>query len=113
MYVDKLSEQQVCNIVNVNKQLFEPFCDLVDSALTNIRQRIADNLDSFAQQENDEARQILEATNELDQDPEESAEEMNTSVPQNTLVFMSDNNLNEKIRSLNIQQRSIFDVINK
>ena len=24
-YVEKLAEQQVCDIVNVNKQLFEPF----------------------------------------------------------------------------------------
>ena len=97
--------------VNFNKQQFEPFCDLVDSALMNIREHVANNLDSFSQQENDEPLQILEATNKLDQDPEDSAEdifpqEMNTSVPQNTIVFMSDNNFNEKIRSLNIQQRS-------
>ena len=117
-YVETLTEQQVRDMVNINKQLFEPFCDLVDSALLDIREHVANNLDSFSQQDNDEARQILEATNHLGQDPEESAEdvfsqEMNTSVPQNTLLFMSDNDLNEKIRSLNIQQRSIFDVVNK
>ena len=65
-----LAEQQVRDTVNVNKQQFEPFCDLVDSAM-NIREHVANNLDSFAQQENDVASQ------------------------------------------LNIQQRSIFDVINK
>ena len=106
--IEKLSEQHVCDIVNWTSSCLSP---IVDSALTNIREHIASNLDYFAQQENDETRQILEATNELDQDPEESAEdvlpqEMNMSVPQNTLLFMSEKDLNEKKRSLNIQQRS-------
>ena len=39
-------------LINANKQVFEPFGDLVDSALLHMRTNIADN-DAFSGQEND------------------------------------------------------------
>ena len=73
------------------------------------------NQDSFAQQENDEVQQIMEATTDLIDDPEDEPEifsEMDVSHPVR-FSLLNDDELNAKIRSLNSQQRKIFDVVNK
>ena len=57
------------NIVNENKQTFEPFSELVDSALTDYRTDLTRNPDAFAQQENDEVSAMMEPETD---DPEEN-----------------------------------------
>ena len=52
-YIEKLNEPGVLDIINANKQMFEPFSDLVDSALTDLRSNIT-RCDANAQQENDD-----------------------------------------------------------
>ena len=52
-YMEKLRESQAMSIVNENKQRFEPFADLVDTALCNMHATLSHNKDSYAQQEND------------------------------------------------------------
>ena len=59
MYLDLLNEPSVITTINANKQIFEPFGDLVDSALRNLRNDLQNNTDSFAQQENDEVQHVL------------------------------------------------------
>ena len=36
MYTEKLNEAGILDIINSNKQVFEPFGDLVDSALLHL-----------------------------------------------------------------------------
>ena len=58
MYMDRLNEPSVITTINANKQIFEPYGDLVDCALRNLRNDLQNNTDSFAQQENDEVQHI-------------------------------------------------------
>ena len=51
--MEKLLDLNVQGVVNENKLKFEPFADLVDTALLNFHSDSIDNPDSFAQQEND------------------------------------------------------------
>ena len=44
----KLNELGVTDIVNVNKQRFEPYSELVDTALQNFRNDMTHNQDSSA-----------------------------------------------------------------
>ena len=116
-YIDKLYEPGVIYIINANKIVFEPYGEMVVSALQNMRENLRHNQDSYAQQENDDAEQLIQASRNLsaedsDDEPELFTSEINTTVPiQQTLL--DDDTLNEKIRSLNVQQRQIFDVVNK
>ena len=66
-YMTKLNELGVTDIVNVKKQKFEPYSELVDTALQTFRNDMTHNQDSSAQQENDE---VHEAANDLDEDSE-------------------------------------------
>ena len=51
MYTKKLYEGRILAIINANKQVFQPFGDLVDSALLHMPTNIAHN-DAFSVQEN-------------------------------------------------------------
>ena len=59
-YMEKLCDPVIKNIVNENKQKFEPFAELVDSALTDYRTDLTRNPDAFVQQENDEVSAMME-----------------------------------------------------
>ena len=41
MYIDKLNEPGVLGIVNRKKEIFEPYGDLVDTALLNLRSNLS------------------------------------------------------------------------
>ena len=56
MYTETLNEAGILDISNENKQVFEPFCDLVDSALLHMRTNIAHN-GAFSGQENEQVQQ--------------------------------------------------------
>ena len=65
-YSEKLQEPGVIDIVNRNKQIFEPFGDLVESALLNLRTNLISNQDSHGDQENDEVvDELLQNANTL------------------------------------------------
>ena len=105
------------DIINTNKVIFEPYGEMVDDALQNIHTNLQNNQDSFAQQENNDVEQLLETVRDLtpddpDDEPELFTSEMDITVPIRP-TLLSDDALNEKIRSLNIQQRQMFDVVSK
>ena len=112
-YCEKLQEPGVIDIINRNKQVFEPYGNLVESALLNLRTNLASNQDSYANQENDEVEELLETVNALAEDPTEDAVVLDdTCVPSTTApIIMSDNELNTKILSLNQKQREYFEVV--
>ena len=58
-YMNKLYEPGVIDIVNTNKQKFEPYAELVDTALQNFGNDLIYNQDSFAQQESDEVNELI------------------------------------------------------
>ena len=73
-YSEKLQEPGVLDIINRNKQVFEPYGDLVESALLNLHTNLTFNQDSFADQENGQVEQLLEAADNLEsEDPSEDA----------------------------------------
>ena len=111
-YMEKLLDSVVQAVINENKLKFEPFADLVDTALLNFHSDTL-NPDSFAQQENDEVEDILELQEEEYEEDDVSFEHT-ADVPINSeKSVVSDTEVNSKIRSLNQKQREIFEVVNK
>ena len=86
-----------------------------DNALLNLRSDLHSNIDAYVQQENDSVQQVLLYTvNELvGEDPTE--DDTVCEDPANMFitapVLCSEGELNNKIRSLNYDQRIIFDII--
>ncbi|XP_057310266.1 uncharacterized protein LOC130648243 [Hydractinia symbiolongicarpus] len=122
-YMEKLHEPGVLEIINRNKQVIQPYGELVETALNNLRSDLLQNPDAFAQHENDEVEQMLAATEILSnvQDNVDDDDDINSvQINENrnmslsaSSAFMNDNELNSLIRSLNNIQRLIFNVINK
>ena len=116
-YSEKLREPGVIDIINTNKQIFEPCGDLFESALLNLRTNLPCNQDSFANQEYDEVEELLNTANNLaSEDPTEDAVILNDTcvIPSSTAsptVILSDDELNVKIRSLNKAQREYFEIV--
>ena len=113
-YAEKLQEPGIIDIVNRNKQVFEPYGDLVESALLNMRTNLARNQDSYANQENDQVDELLDTANALaSEDPADDAVILDdNSLPSATApTVISDDELNTKIRSLNQMQREYFEII--
>ena len=101
-----------------NKQKFEPFADLVDTALCNLHATLSNNQDSYAQQENDEVVDMLQATSSLiDEDPEDESvvldDDPSLLLPKTISFILSDDDINDNICSLNSKQRAIYNVIIK
>ena len=109
----------IVRIVNENKHKVEPYGEIVDTALHNLRANLIHNQDSYAQQENDEVENLLQAANELSsEDPEDEpvlfVQNENTG-PSNicNITLQTDSEINSMICSLNKIQRDIFDVVMK
>ena len=114
-YQSKLNEPGVIDIINHNKCAVEPFGDLVDDAFIRFRAESTPNMDSYGQQENDEIEQGL-LENNRQSDSEEYEDNNPLLYPDsissgNTSNILHDDDINAKIRSLNIKQRQIFDVV--
>ena len=107
--MEKLSDPIAQATVNENKSKIEPFGDLVDSTLLDFRTDLTCNPDSYAQQENDEVEDMLVP----DPDEDDSPHEETGQLPGNSAVLMIDTEVNSRIRSLNIKQWEIYEVINK
>ena len=111
-YLEKLSQPGVLDIVNQNKQNIEPFAELVDEAFEHYHADLDINMNAFAQQENEEVEDLLSNTNEeLDEEPNNDAITEASRVFSDVPCVLPDNEINEKIRSLNKKQREIFDVV--
>ena len=119
-YVSKLSEAGVIEVVNQNYSLVEPFATIVDDAFLRISCDTDRNVDPYGQQENDEVTEnIVDFSDNSDTDTlktmeTQSADLVNTNAFTNQLrVVPNDNVMNKNIRSLNIQQREIFNFVHK
>ncbi|XP_057292445.1 uncharacterized protein LOC130621150 [Hydractinia symbiolongicarpus] len=113
-YVVKLNDPEVLSIVNENKARFEPWGDMVNNVLMNAD--FSPRTDQFAQQENDNVEENVVRDNEYQG---EQAQGLNAAASSNAghtstqINLMSDDSINELIRSLNEKQRFLFDVINR
>ena len=115
-YVEKLNQTDVLAVVNANKILFEPYANLVDSALLEYHSGLSHNQDSYAQQENDHVEQELTAStilNDTNLEEEEGTVVFSDEVATSSNLFMSDDDINALIGFLNVKQRQVFEIINK
>ena len=114
-YSDKLKEPSVMDLINRNKNIFEPYGDLVDSALLNLHTSLLTNQDAFSQQENDQVEnELLSTSNEIEsEDPSADAIILadNHFAPNISSTVIPDDELNTKICSLNAQQRQCFEIV--
>ena len=108
-YTCKLSEPGVIDLVN----------QLVDNTFRRLSSDIDNIMDPYDQQENDEANDYL--TEDIDNYEREAFETMEAhstddgsyNLMSNKLLAISDNIIKEKIRSLNMNQREVFNFIHK
>ena len=108
-YVEKLHQPGVKDIVNENKQVIEPYDELVDNALENfVLDSSPSNLDPFGQQENEEVENIILNQPRIFEYNQETPELQASLLRTQNLV--SDNELFDKIKTLNQKQRQIFDI---
>ena len=118
-YASKLSEPGVIDLVNQNYSLVEPFATIVDNAFLRLSSDIDNIMDPYDQQENDEVNDYL--TEDIDKSEREAFETMEAhstddgsyDLMSNKLLAISDNIIKEKIRSLNMNQREVFNFIHK
>ena len=117
-YMENLLNPEVMRVIDNNKIKIEPFGNLVETALSNLRSNLTLNQDSYAQQENDEVETLIDTANALSEDADDDAvlfdDIANAIVPLPVLpTILPDDEINKMICSLNFKQRQIFDVIMK
>lgn len=113
-YVEKLNESGVLPIINRNRKIFEPFADLVNSALVNMRTNVTANFDQFSACENDliEEQMTTNIDDESPEDPTDDAVLFDTVAAQSdSNNILADEDVNRMILSLNFRQREIFEVV--
>ena len=123
IYSNKLRESDVITLVNQNRARVEPFATIVDNAFERYTSELETNMDQFGQQDNDETYE--EQCQQLEQANADNYEEINseiedemyrTQINQSTskqTPFLTDEMINEHIRSLNDARRKVFDVLHK
>ena len=110
-YSGKLLDPDVINCINTNKNICEPFGEIVDEAFVHFS-RDARGLDIQGEQENEEVRE--EVQNNENDEIDEDEEVYNGEAPsQPVQPIISDEEPNSRIRSLNKKQREIFDFLLK
>ena len=114
-YPEKLNSSNVLDIINLNCSKVEPYELLVENTLERLSTNQNANIDSFGQQENDEINGPL---NENLHNEEFVDDELTCNFPESgfscsTHPVFPDSLINENIRSLNVKQRQVFDVIHK
>ena len=118
-YASKRSEPGVIDLVNQHYSLVEPFATLVNNAFLRLSSDIDNIMYPYGQQENDEVNDYL--TEDIDDSESEAFETMeahsadvgNNNLMSNKLPAISDNIINENIRSLNMKQGEVFNFIHK
>ena len=99
MYQNKLREEQVQNVINVNKMKFERHGDLVDQAFVQFNENLINNQDPHSQTEHDETPEE-EYPNESDLEEGET----NRTFALPNVMPHPDNEIAEGINSLNSKQ---------
>ena len=112
---EKLNSSNVLETINLNRIKVESYTLPVENALETLSGSENGNIDSFGQQEIDE---INDALNENLQNEEFLDDELTCNFPESdfscsTHPVFQDSLINETIRSLNVKQRQVFDVIHK
>ena len=77
LYQNKLQEQGVQDIVNINKIKFEPYGDLVDQVYSRFNETLINNQDPHGQMKND---QISGAEYSSDNDSEETGTKKTSTI---------------------------------
>ena len=108
LYQNKLQEEGVQNVVNINKIKFEPYGDLIDQAFSQFNENLINNQDPCSQIENNETPGP-EYPNESDSEKGET--NSNSTLPNFTPQILPDDETAEGINSLNLKQREVFDVV--
>ena len=112
-YAEKVNSSNVLEITNWNRIKVEPFSLLVENALERLSTNQNANIDSFGQQENDEINDTL---NENLHNEEFLDDELTCNFPESgfscsTHPVFQDSLINENIRSFNVKEKQVFDVI--
>ena len=99
----------------MNRVKVEPYALLVENALERLSTNQNANIDSFGQQENEEINDTLNENlhNEEFLDDELTCNFPGSGFSCSTHPVFQDSLINENIRSLNVKQRQVFDVIHK
>ena len=71
LYMTKLNQPEVLEVVNRNRRVFEPNAELIDLALRNVHEDLRHNQDPYAQQENDEVQELISHQVEQSEDENE------------------------------------------
>ena len=104
-------------VVNENKIKTEPYSELVDEALSNLRSNLSHNQDSYAQQENDEVKHLLETADQLASEENEEEislfgnDDTSSSSTMSRPLLMNEDEINAKVCTLNSIQKQAFDVV--
>lgn len=96
----------VHKIVNENKKKFS---DLVENAIYNYG--MVNNLDSYAQQENDEVQELLNTAEQFE-NYEDNKPRLDSIIFNNNQLI-TDDEINANISTLNDKQKEIFEVVIK
>uniref|UniRef100_A0A7M5V9S6 ATP-dependent DNA helicase n=2 Tax=Clytia hemisphaerica TaxID=252671 RepID=A0A7M5V9S6_9CNID len=116
-YTAKLLEPGVIETIERNRALIQPYAGLVDDALERYRTDLILNMNDYEQQENDDTNAELQSRNQNNEDESEDESNNDTSglraaIPMES-ILLPDNEINVRIRSLNHQQREVFDIVHK
>ena len=112
-YQRKLAEPGVLDIIDNNRQKFEPYTAMVDKAYENLNSEFVYNQDAHGQTENDETGQT---TYSEDREPTEQSSKVHESnmAPGKFLPKIpTDDKIAANIRTLNKKQRMVFDVLHQ
>ena len=107
----KFYDSSVLEIVNHNQSLVEPYADLIHDAFQRYNEYTQSNIDPFRQLGNSELEPELQ-----DQNSNHDLEEINSttlSFNYSGNIVHQDHEINKGIRSLNKEQREVFDVVHK
>ena len=111
-YVQTLQDPIVLQIVNENKQKFEPYSEFLDEALLNFHDVLRS--DPILEYENDETEIEIRDQNIDIEDEEDSDTQAGVCYePAVRPSVLPDTDINENVRSLNSQQREVFEIIHK
>ena len=110
LYQNKLQEQGVQDVGNINKIKFEPYGDLVDEEYSRLNEILINIQDPCSQIENDE---IPGAESPNDNDSEDTEKSKTSTIPTFMPQILPDNKIAEGINFLISKQRKIFNVVYK
>ena len=110
MYQNKLQDQEVQDIVNIDKIKFEPYDDLVDEVYSQLNESLINNQDPHSQIENVE---IPGAEYPNSNDSEDTETNKTSTIPTFMPQILPDDEIAESMNSLNSKQREVFNVAHK